>query len=72
MNDANYSNNLQPVNKTPKQLIFRVIDLKGDLIGKKTEIDKTLLNRIYRTMIYTEEMDMILLMAKGQGIWLLM
>jgi len=64
---TNYTNNLEPVNKSPKQLIYRVIDLQGDLVGKKANIDGRLLNRIYRTMIYTEEMDTILLKAKGQG-----
>lgn len=54
----------------PKQLIYRVIDLEGNPIGndKQAEsIDKALLNRIYEKMIYTEEMDTILLKAKGQG-----
>ena len=72
LNPTNYTNTLQPINKSPKQLIYRVIDLQGELVGKKADVDSKLLNRIYRTMIYTEEMDTILLKAKGQGIYVLM
>jgi hypothetical protein len=49
-------------------LIYRVIDLEGKLVGKRVAIDPKILNRVYRTMIYTDEMDTILLKAKGQGI----
>lgn len=72
LNPSNYTNELKPINRTPKQLIYRVMDLKGELIGPKPNVDSKLLNRIYRTMIYTEEMDKILLKAKGQGIEVLM
>ncbi len=51
----------------PKQLIYRVIDLEGNTVAKVPEIDKKTVNKIYRQMIYTEEMDTVLLQAKGQG-----
>lgn len=70
MDPNNYTNELKTVSRVPKQLIYRVIDLEGNLVsdGKSVAgIDKGLLNRIYEKMIYTEEMDTILLKAKGQG-----
>lgn len=45
-----------------------MIGLDGRLISKVADkIDTQLFTKIYEKMIYTEEVDNILLMSKGQG-----
>ena len=60
---------MTPRNKVEEIPVFRMIGLDGTLKSKPpTSIDYDLFNRVYQKMIYTEEMDNILLMSKGQGI----
>lgn len=66
-NEANYTTELKAINKVPQILTYRVMDLKGDLVAQKPNIPGEILNKMLKTMIYTEEMDHILLKAKGQG-----
>lgn len=53
-NEANYTTELKAINKVPQILTYRVMDLKGDLVGQEPNIPGDILTRMLKTMIYTE------------------
>ena len=63
------TNKISVLNKVNEIPVYRMIGLDGKLISKpKDKINLELFTKIYEKMIFTEEMDNILLMSKGQGI----
>lgn len=65
---TNITNKIEVLNRVQEVPVFRMIGLDGKLISKHApQIDNELFTRIYEKMIFTEEMDNILLMSKGQG-----
>lgn len=63
----NYTTSLNVQRDNDFMKTFRILDLQGNLVGTDPKIDRSLLLRIYETMIKTEAMDNILYMAQRQG-----
>ena len=47
---------------------YRAYDLEGKLLDSKIKYDLHYLNKILKSMIYIDEMDVMLLKVKAQGI----
>jgi hypothetical protein len=62
-----YTQHLTVQSEFAKVPTYRAIDLDGHLLDKKVKYDLKYLNRILKTMIFVDEMDIILLKVKGQG-----